>query len=231
MEVVNSRAALLSNHEVLMLLRELESDHLSRAKTAMRVKKEDEAAGHPIRPAGGDVLSGEPSENLRTVEIEVLALLLPGTPVHDPLVPSLGLKAMQYLSADFLPTTRQSPHGIAQLVKDLASYELTKAEKLQIVNLAPTLPVELYVIVEELEDRLGDQMENILAHVQSGLSSSALSTGSVDTYPVILNSDEYSALDGPLTYPEDNEGYHEDIVFDDVGEGAGIEGDLDMDED
>jgi len=31
-------------------------------------------------------------------------------------------------------------------VKGLAPYGLTKAEKLQLVNLAPTLPVELYVV-------------------------------------------------------------------------------------
>jgi hypothetical protein len=32
------------------------------------------------------------------------------------------------------------------MVKALEPYELTKAEKLQIVNLAPTTPVELYVV-------------------------------------------------------------------------------------
>jgi hypothetical protein len=31
-------------------------------------------------------------------------------------------------------------------VKDLAPYGLTKAEKLQVVNLAPKEPVELYVV-------------------------------------------------------------------------------------
>lgn len=32
------------------------------------------------------------------------------------------------------------------MVKALEPYELTKAEKLQIVNLAPATPVELYVV-------------------------------------------------------------------------------------
>ncbi|KAF8061611.1 HRDC-like protein [Lyophyllum atratum] len=210
MEVVNPRSALLSNYEVLSLLRELESDHLARAKTAVRVKKEEEAAGHPPRPTGDGAVFGEPSENLRTVEIE----------------------AIQYLSADYLPTTRQSPEGITRLVKALASYDLTKAEKLQIVNLAPTLPVELYVIVEELEDRLGDRMEEILTHVQSNLSSTShLPTDTADTHHVIPHFGETSALREPLIYHEDNEAYNEVLVFDDVGEGAGIEGDLDMEED
>jgi len=55
-------------------------------------------------------------------------------------------QAIQYLSAEYQPTRRQSDAGIAQLVKDLAPFALTKAEKLQIVNLAPTEPVELYVV-------------------------------------------------------------------------------------
>ncbi|KAF5382489.1 hypothetical protein D9615_002998 [Tricholomella constricta] len=209
MEVVNPRAALLSNYEVFTLLRELESDHLSRAKTAVRIKKEEEAAGHPPRLAGGDVLFGEPSENLRTVEIE----------------------AIQYLSADYLPTSRQSAEGISKLVKNLAPYDLTKAEKLQVVNLAPTLPVELYVIVEELEDRLGDRMDEILTHVQSGLSSAPPPADVTDVYSALQQSDETFAPDGSLLYPDTLEVHHEEIVFDDVGEGAGVEGDLDMEED
>lgn len=67
-QVVNPRSALLSNFEVLTLLRELESDHLAQAKTALRVKKEDEEAG---RPLSNYVSSEQVCENLRTVEVEV----------------------------------------------------------------------------------------------------------------------------------------------------------------
>jgi hypothetical protein len=35
---------------------------------------------------------------------------------------------------------------VAALTRALAPFELTKAEKLQVVNLAPTEPVELYVV-------------------------------------------------------------------------------------
>ncbi|KAG5717168.1 DNA-directed RNA polymerase III subunit RPC9 [Termitomyces sp. T112] len=211
MEVVNARAALLSNHEVLTLLRELESDHLARAKTALRVKKEEEAAGLPPR-LSGDTVFGEASENLRTVEVE----------------------AIQYLSADYLPTTRQSPEGITKLVKDLAPYELTKAEKLQVVNLAPTMPVELYVIVEELEDRLGDSMEEILTFVESSLAAPAPPTiAATELSSLAQHYDESSnlLLEDSLNYPEPHEMYQEEIIFDDTGEGAGVEGDLDMEED
>jgi hypothetical protein len=69
--VVNTRAALLSNYEVLTLLRELENDHLSRAKTAVKVKKEEEASGAlNYTPS----TFGEASQNLRTVEIEVCGI-------------------------------------------------------------------------------------------------------------------------------------------------------------
>ncbi|KAF9468606.1 RNA polymerase Rpb4-domain-containing protein [Collybia nuda] len=209
MEVVDPRVALLSNFEVLTLLRELESDHLFSTKSALRIKKEEEASGGPTRPPGNHTLFGEASENLRTIEVE----------------------AIQYLSADYLPTHSQSPEGITQLVRSLAAYDLTKAEKLQVVNLAPTLPVELYVIVEELEDRLGEGMDEILSHVQTTLASSSASATLDGQTPgahfMDLISDENGEPWDSLTYPDADE----EVIFDDTGEGAGIEGDLDMDDD
>lgn len=64
--MLNPRSALLSNYEVLTLLRELESDYLARAKTAVRIKKEEEAAGVPLSEVTPEI-----SENLRTIEVEV----------------------------------------------------------------------------------------------------------------------------------------------------------------
>lgn len=66
---MNPRAALLSNYEVLTLLRELEADNLVRTKAAIRVKKEEDAAGGPSSLGGNPHL--EASENLRTIEVEV----------------------------------------------------------------------------------------------------------------------------------------------------------------
>ncbi|CAL1713587.1 unnamed protein product [Somion occarium] len=119
MEVVNQRSALLSNYEVLTLLKELESDHLARTRTALRIKKEEEAAGLPRN----HVPQEEVLENLRTIEVE----------------------AIQYLSADHQPSLKQTDASISQLTRSLSRFDLTKAEKLQIVNLAPTEAVELYV--------------------------------------------------------------------------------------
>lgn len=120
---------------MLTLLRELESDQLARAKTALRVKKEEEERAAALLRAPGRTPSSpvlapythvqeEVCENLRTVEFE----------------------AIQYLAGEHQPTGAQSAAAITKLVKDLAPYGLTKAEKLQIVNLAPTEAVELYVV-------------------------------------------------------------------------------------
>ncbi|KAK7029632.1 hypothetical protein VNI00_014330 [Paramarasmius palmivorus] len=208
MEVVDPRSALLSNYEVLELLRELENEHIARTKAAHRIKKEEEATGNvskaPMEPVT--------SENLRTIQIE----------------------AIQYLSADYQPAHSQTPEGITRLVKDLGQYDLTKAEKLQVVNLAPTQPVELYVIVEELEDRLGDAMNDVLEKVKSSLSER--------TKPFTTNFNDIPTENGANigwnSGYTDHDGDAEmemdavnDLVFDDTGEGAGIEGDLEMDDD
>ncbi|OCH90417.1 hypothetical protein OBBRIDRAFT_793281 [Obba rivulosa] len=204
MEVINQRAALLSNYEVLSLLRELESDHLARTKTALRIKKEEEQAGTKTHAPQEEIC-----ENLRTIEVE----------------------AIQYLSADFQPTASQSEAGIAQLTKSLSAYELTKAEKLQIVNLAPTEPVELYVIVEELEDRFGERMDDILSLVKSSLSEPTIPAANgtaVDDIQLQYPSEEAHVYQEEATW----EDYQvNEVVFDDTGEGAGVEGDLDADDD
>lgn len=73
--MINHRSALLSNFEVLTLLRELESDHLAKTRNALRIKKEEEAAG--TSAARNHVPQEEVLENLRTVEVEVRLDLSP----------------------------------------------------------------------------------------------------------------------------------------------------------
>ncbi|KAI0250404.1 HRDC-like protein [Lactifluus subvellereus] len=217
MEVLNTRAALLSNYEVLQLLRELEADHIARTRTAQRLKKEEEdaaaATGQPPPPSPDPPLTV--SENLRTIEVE----------------------AIQYLTADYQPTRVQTAQSVQSLTKKLAPFGLTKAEKLQVVNLTPVEPVELYVIVEELEDRLGNCMEEVLDVVRSSLTAPPPSSASATERPLVAQSmleivDETPAmphddmdLDAPLWEHDDNE-----IEYIDAGEGVGIEGDLDVDD-
>jgi len=198
----------LSNFEVLNLLRELDADHIARTKTAIRVKKEEGAAGK----SSHETHTEEISENLRTVELE----------------------AIQYLSADYQPTLHQSDKGIAQLVRGLQPFGLSKSEKLQIVNLAPTEPVELYVIVEELEDRLGNQVDDLLAVVIQSLHDQA-PRPSRETILAPENKSTRSDTAVLEVYEEAEQetwGYDaSQMEFDDMGEGVGIEGDLDVDDD
>jgi len=105
----------------------------------VRIKKEEEAAG---RLKSNQNSFGEASENLRTIQIEVERIIMTFERLDLTILP----QAIQYLTEDYLPTRKQSPEGIVNLTKTLSPYELTKAEKLQVVNLAPTLPVELYVV-------------------------------------------------------------------------------------
>ena len=143
----------------------------------------------------------------------------------------IPLQAIQYLSADYHPTAQQSSTSITSLVRALEPYGLTKAEKLQIVNLAPTEAVELYVIVEELEDRLGERMEEVLQIVRQSLSERRENTTGNTTA---------SQVQLPTKIRAEEEVYDEDMYgeedadaeeFDDSGEGAGVEGDLEMDDD
>ncbi|KAH7912543.1 RNA polymerase Rpb4-domain-containing protein [Hygrophoropsis aurantiaca] len=204
MEVKNPRSALLSNFEVLSLLRELDADHIARTKAAVRVKKEEDASAKHLH----DPRTDEISENLRTIELE----------------------AIQYLSADYQPTRQQSPAKISQLVRDLAPFNLTKAEKLQIVNLAPTELVELYVIVEELEDRLGDRMHDLLAVISKSVDGNS---SAVEDDTLVDHNQHFEADEVEVYAEEEQEGWaaDNDIDFDDTGEGIGVEGDLDVDDD
>lgn len=123
-------------------------------------------------------------------------------------------------------------------MKDIEPYGFTKAEKLQIVNLAPTEPVELYVIVEELEDRLGERMEEVLSHVRASLDPNALpaSTAEGSSNGADPNPADPAALqveEKITTEVYEAETWIQDtnyIEWDDGGEGAGVEGDLEMDE-
>jgi hypothetical protein len=91
-------------------------------------------------------------------------------------------------------------------------------------------------IVEELEDRLGHCMEEVLGVVRSSLTAPPpLSTSAVEhlaTQPTLEIVDETPAgthddmdLDAPLWEHDGNE-----IEYMDAGEGVGIEGDLDVDD-
>ncbi|KAJ3524338.1 hypothetical protein NM688_g8579 [Phlebia brevispora] len=195
----------LGSVPTLKILTLLHRDGTIHARTAIRIKQEKEAAG--TSSSRSHVPQEEVLENLRTIE------------------------AIQYLSAEYQPTQSQSEKGITQLTRKLSAYNLTKAEKLQIVNLAPTEPVELYVIVEELEDRFATQIDEILDAVKASLSTPAPTASASAAAPTRdINRHEIERV-----YREDEMAWDDyesnEVVFDDAGEGAGIEGDLEADDD
>ncbi|KAF8333572.1 RNA polymerase Rpb4-domain-containing protein [Cantharellus anzutake] len=162
MEVVKSRSALLSNFEVLNLLKELETEQQVHARAAL-VKKEGDESEHQtntIEALGPSLVRTCEPSNLRD---------------HSGIEPRI--QAIQYLSTSPLLTARQDETQVARLLQALQPYALTKIEKLQIINIAPLRPVELYVIIEEFEERFTSQdMDSILDIVRQCLdcSSSAL---------------------------------------------------------
>lgn len=62
---------------------------------------------------------------------------------------------------------QQSQEQIESLLRHFSSIALTKAEKLQILNLRPSSLLELHLIIEECEERFSqDQMEEILRAIE-----------------------------------------------------------------
>lgn len=88
--------------------------------------------------------------------------------------------------------------------------------------------------MEELEDRLGDRMDEVLSYVKSSLTNttSPIAANGAPPLQQTMNLTTGDRL-GPLTYTDmDEEGYvGDEIMFDDTGEGLGVEGDLDVDDD
>ncbi|KAI0258828.1 hypothetical protein BC834DRAFT_834561, partial [Gloeopeniophorella convolvens] len=136
-------SAPLLNHDILHLLRELKSDHIIRAH-APRNASERKAMRQLHPPQNNPDHQAQSIEHVSTTQ---------GT-------------AVQYLSVDYQPTRMQTQEGIQRLTRGLAPFRLTKAERLQIVNLTTVEP-----IVEELEDRRSERMEEVLGFVRSSLSA------------------------------------------------------------
>lgn len=82
--------------------------------------------------------------------------------------------------------------------------------------------------MEELEDRLGDQMQDLLDDVARSLTAPTSAAGQ----DIVMDGEyHYAQQQQENNVWESNEAEYNDLVLDDTGEGAGVEGDLDVDDD
>ncbi|CAD5117405.1 DgyrCDS6178 [Dimorphilus gyrociliatus] len=124
MEVVEKTHALLSNHEVLSHLRDIQNGTNDQRKP------------------------GRNQQNLATVCYSTVKFL------------------------EQTPAVSQSVEIIENFMQKIEPFNLTKAEKLQILNLRPTTQVEIQLLVEECEERLSeDDIEKLLQIVQTCLTT------------------------------------------------------------
>lgn len=72
-------------------------------------------------------------------------------------VATISYETTRYLKDT--PCSSQSPEAIKNLMEAVEPLKLTKAEKLQLLNLRPCSLVELQLIVEELDERLKTEEE------------------------------------------------------------------------
>lgn len=92
---------------------------------------------------------------------------------RDQNLSTITYEVLRYLEGT--PCISQNKECINDLCLSLNKFKLTKAEKLQIINLRPTTPVEVSLIVEESEERISeaqiDEMIQIIKTLPPGPGS------------------------------------------------------------
>ncbi|KAL6532362.1 hypothetical protein OROGR_014332 [Orobanche gracilis] len=75
----------------------------------------------------------------------------------------------EYKVFDYLEQTaacNQTRDVIAKFVAECKIYDLAKAEILNVVNIRPSSPVELYAIIEEFESRMEDKIDEVVETIR-----------------------------------------------------------------
>ncbi|GAN07635.1 DNA-directed RNA polymerase III subunit RPC9 [Mucor ambiguus] len=79
------------------------------------------------------------------------------------------LRTVQFELTEYLketPCSTQTPEQISNFMEAISKFELTKAEKLQILNLRPKSTVEIYLLIEECEERFTEEdLEQMLTSI------------------------------------------------------------------
>lgn len=89
---------------------------------------------------------------------------------HQKNLATITYETVKYLEST--PCKIQTPDLIENLMKELQPFNLTKAEKLQVLNQCPKSAVEIQLIVEESEERLTEEQIFELIDIVSKYNSS-----------------------------------------------------------
>ncbi|KAJ9126628.1 hypothetical protein QFC24_001657 [Naganishia onofrii] len=157
MNVVKAHAALLSDLEVLKVFQEQQEDNkkiteaISEQKAHLKAKQDNDSTGlSKYTRMKAEVLQEQKNLAVRGITEDILFVTEQVT---------------SYFAGDVSLVKRQTNGGIRNLMQGLVEYNLTKAEELQIVNLAPRKLIELYLIVDEVDTRLSDEQQEALLHL------------------------------------------------------------------
>ncbi|SNX83309.1 related to RPC17 - RNA polymerase III subunit C17 [Melanopsichium pennsylvanicum] len=193
MRILKARAALLSDFEVLKVLKEMEFDQKNRVKLASQITQIDDDSDvqdqNALTAKGeeDDVWLSNIPENLRTVQYETISSL------------SQTSRPCAHQEADnivaFLDELRVRGYSITDSEAKRGALGLNRSERLQIVNHAPQSVVELHTLVEELEERFHPhQIQEIISLVQTYLPIHP--TTEVNTYAAQGAQDDPGAING-----------------------------------
>ncbi|WWC69684.1 uncharacterized protein I206_103627 [Kwoniella pini CBS 10737] len=177
MKISNTAPLHLSNQEVLSHFISLKEDNDQLSESINHKTARDKAfarAKYPLErddPADEDLSLLEPLN----VEDEKELNIAERRGLSDELV-WIQNEVIKYLCQSYNLTSRQTADGVARLADELQDHDLTKAEVLQITNLAPTEVVELYAIIEEPDMRFlpdaAEKLQEIAVQIESTLLSS-----------------------------------------------------------
>ncbi|SAM07320.1 hypothetical protein [Absidia glauca] len=83
------------------------------------------------------------------------------------------LRTIQFELVEYIkgtPTSTQSEDQVKAFLQQIDRYSLTLGEKVQVLNLRPKSAVEIYLLIEECEERFSEEdLDNILSIISTTL--------------------------------------------------------------